>query len=78
MEPERVGRRDAERVYAKYPRKVAKLAAMRAIEKALLRLRDELRDDRPELSVCGHAERVDWLCGRVETFALSPAGRNGM
>lgn len=61
----------AEEIYQKYPRKVGKREAMKAIEKALARLPEELEwqgmlDDLPF-----------WLMGKVERYAKAPAGNRG-
>lgn len=55
---------DAERVYAAYPRKVAKADALKAIRKALNALKKANKD-------------IEWLIGQVEAYAASPAGKAG-
>lgn len=50
----------ADRIYAAYPRKVGKADALKAIDKALLRLRGVVPDP------------AEWLLGRVQAYAASP------
>lgn len=60
-----------EEIYQKYPRKVGKRDAMKAIEKALSRLPEELKWE-------GKIEDLPfWLMSKVERYAASPAGNRG-
>jgi len=53
-------------IYAAYPRHVGRAAAFRAIERALMRLRDR-----------GIPNPHQWLLQRVERFARTPKGQSG-
>jgi hypothetical protein len=76
VEPDRINRPDAELLYKLYPRKVAPRDAIKKIEKALQRLREELKRECPQLPD-EYAARYAWLVERVKMFAASPAGRSG-
>ena len=51
-------------IYAAYPRKVGKAAALRAIERAIKRI--------PK------TDAAEWLMARTKEFAASPAGKKGI
>lgn len=61
----------AEQVYEKYPRKVGKRDAIKAIEKAIARLPQELEWQGMI------ADLPFWLMGKVDKYAQSPAGNRG-
>ena len=52
-------------IYDKYPRKVARGAAIKAIRAAMLRVVNERDSD----------DGIIWLSARVEQYAASPAGQ---
>ena len=59
-------------LYALYPRKIAKRAALAAIKRSLGRLKGEVAElGIPPLT------RFDWLKERVQKFASSPKGNAG-
>ena len=60
---------DVERIYQAYPRHVGKIAAKKAVRKALTRI---------ERAKAGEGDRdwaVAWLIGRTETYAASDVGQ---
>lgn len=60
-----------EEIYEKYPRKVGKRDAIKAITMALKRLPQEMTWEGKE------EDLAYWLLGRVEQFAKTPAGNRG-
>ena len=65
--PRRVTAKDCESIYAEYPRKAAKVEAIKRIKQAVRKI-DQSRDP-PD-------DPVKWLRGRVKLYAASVAGKD--
>jgi uncharacterized protein YdaU (DUF1376 family) len=58
---------DLERIWARFPRKVGKLKAMRLIEQAIRRLMDDWDHEKPDDAVIFLIERIDALAKKHKT-----------
>ena len=70
---------DIEKIYQCYPRKAGKIAAHKAIRKALSKIaKGDITTQPDGVHPWPPQDLVAWMCERVADFARSPAGQAGV